>query len=154
MLITELKAKEAIRAAICGKVFAIVCHGCKETRFPEQETDELLKELAEDEVIIRRLSVDEIVKAVCSVYNVNHNDIISANRTQPLATARQVAMFISVKLTGKSLPTIGEEFKRNHTTVLHGAQSIQKRLDVEPELKKLVEQITEKLGRKPSEVFY
>jgi chromosomal replication initiator protein len=116
--------------------------------------NELLKELAEDEVIIRRLSVDEIVKAVCSVYNVNHNDIISANRTQPLATARQVAMFISVKLTGKSLPTIGEEFKRNHTTVLHGAQSIQKRLDVEPELKKLVEQITEKLGRKPSEVFY
>jgi chromosomal replication initiator protein len=119
-----------------------------------QIANALLKELAEDEKTIRRLSVEEIMKAVCSVYDVNYSDMTSANRTQPLATARQVAMFISVKLTGKSLPTIGEEFKRNHTTVLHGAQSIQKRLDVETELKRMVEQITEKLGRKPSEVFY
>lgn len=119
-----------------------------------QIANALLKELAEDEKTIRRLSVEEIMKAVCSVYDVNYSDMTSSNRTQPLATARQVAMFISVKLTGKSLPTIGEDFKRNHTTVLHGAQSIQKRLDVETELKRMVEQITEKLGRKPSEVFY
>lgn len=113
----------------------------------------LLKELAEEEVTIRRLSVEEIIKGVCSFYDTTYADILSPNRTQPLATARQVAMFLSRKLTGKSLPTVADEFKRNHTTVLYGSQSIQKRLTVEPDLKKSIEQITEQLGRKPSELF-
>ena len=46
MLITELKAKETILSAVTGKVFVINCHGCKEIRFPEQEAEELQKELA------------------------------------------------------------------------------------------------------------
>ena len=45
MLITELKAKEAILSQISGKVFIINCHGCKEIRFPEKEAEELEKEL-------------------------------------------------------------------------------------------------------------
>ena len=45
MLITELKSKETILSLITGKVFIINCHGCKEIRFPEQEADELQKEL-------------------------------------------------------------------------------------------------------------
>ena len=45
MLITELKAKEAIAAVATGKVFIINCHGCKEIRFPEQEADALQKEI-------------------------------------------------------------------------------------------------------------
>ena len=114
----------------------------------------LLREHIEEEVTIRRLSIDEIVKAVCSTYDVTYADILSNNRTQPLATARQVAMFLARKLTGNSTPTVANEFKRNHTTVLHGTQTIQKRIDVEPELKKTIEQITEQLGRKPSELFY
>ena len=47
MLITELKAKETILSLIRGKVFLLVCHGCKEIRFPEQEAEELRKELEE-----------------------------------------------------------------------------------------------------------
>ena len=65
MLITELKAKEAIRAGIQGKMFAVVCHGCKETRFPEQETEELLRELAEEGIITGVLTTDYI----CNVEN-------------------------------------------------------------------------------------
>ena len=45
MLITELKAKDTILSLIQGKVFIINCHGCKETHFPEQEAEELQKEL-------------------------------------------------------------------------------------------------------------
>ena len=120
----------------------------------QQIAHTLLKELAEDEVIIKRLSIDEIIKTVCSTYDVTYDDIKSNNRTQPLATARQVAMFLARKLTGNSTPTVANAFKRNHTTVVHGTQTIQKRIDVDPELKKTIEQITEQLGRKPSELFY
>ena len=45
MLITELKSKEVIKGLICGKVFVINCHGCKEIRFPEEEAKALQKEL-------------------------------------------------------------------------------------------------------------
>ena len=47
MLITKLKEKDTILSLATGKVFAIVCHGCKEVRFPEAETKALLKEMAE-----------------------------------------------------------------------------------------------------------
>ena len=45
MLITELKAKETILSLATGKTFIINCHGCKEVYFPEQEADELQKEM-------------------------------------------------------------------------------------------------------------
>ena len=45
MLITELKAKEAILSLAEGKVFIINCHGCREIHFPEKEADALQKEL-------------------------------------------------------------------------------------------------------------
>ena len=113
----------------------------------------LLKELTEEEVTIRKLSIDEIIKAVCSTYDVSYADILSQGRPQPLATARQVAMFLARKLTGKSLPMIADNFNRNHSTVMHGMKEIQKRIEVEHELKRTIESITEQLGRKPSELF-
>ena len=113
----------------------------------------LLKELTEDEVTIRRLSVEEIIKAVCGTYGLSYGDILTTNRSQPLSTARQVAMFLARKLTGLSLEVVADGFKRNHTTILHGSQAIQKRIDVEPELKKTIESIAEHLGRKPSEII-
>ena len=119
----------------------------------QQAAHALLKELTEKEVTIRRLTVDEIIKAVCSNYDVSYADMLANNRTQPLATARQVAMFLARKLTGRSLDSVAEAFERNHTTILHGTQSIQKRIDVEPEMKRTLENITEQLGRKPSELF-
>ena len=47
MLITELKAKEALLSLVSGKVFIINCHGCKEIRFPEAEANAFQKELSE-----------------------------------------------------------------------------------------------------------
>ena len=118
-----------------------------------QHMDNLLKELTEEEVNIRRLSIEDIIKAVCATYDVTYADMLSRNKTQPLATARQVAMFLACKLTGNSFPTIGAAVDRNHTTAMYGTRSIQKRLDVEPDLKKTLEKITESLGRKPSELL-
>ena len=47
MLITELKSKETILSLIPDTAFVIICHGCKELRFPEKEADALVKELSE-----------------------------------------------------------------------------------------------------------
>ena len=60
MLITELKNKEAIQAQVQGKVFALLCHGCSEIRFPEKEADELVKELAAAGVLTGSFVTDYI----------------------------------------------------------------------------------------------
>ena len=60
MLITELKAKEALSALVCGKVFIINCHGCREIRFPEHEADELQKELTAEGIVTGIITTDYI----------------------------------------------------------------------------------------------
>ena len=100
MLITELKAKEAIRAGICGKVFAVVCHGCKETRFPEQETDELLKELSAEGIVTGVLTTDYI----CNVENL-------PLRLKKHAAAIEAADTILVFSCGVGVQTVAAHFE-------------------------------------------
>lgn len=45
MLITKLKSKEDIQSLLPEKVFVLQCRGCGEISFPEQEADELTREL-------------------------------------------------------------------------------------------------------------
>ena len=113
----------------------------------------LLKDSIEEEKTIKDLTVEDIMKAVSSVYGVTLSDIVSPQRTQTLVTPRQVAMYLSYKLSTRSLQEIGRSFGKTHATVYHGAQTIQKRIDVESELKKTVENITSQLGRNPSELY-
>ena len=61
MLITQLKAKEAITSLTAGKkVFIINCHGCKEVRFPEKEAVELQKELSAEGNVTGIMTTDYI----------------------------------------------------------------------------------------------
>ena len=65
MLITELKNKEVITAQLRGKVFVLVCHGCREIHFPEHEADELVAELTASGSVTGNLTTDYI----CNVEN-------------------------------------------------------------------------------------
>ena len=67
MLITELKAREAIVSQIQGKAFIINCHGCKEIHFPEHDANELQKELIESGNITGKITTDYI----CNAENLN-----------------------------------------------------------------------------------
>ena len=60
MLITELKNKDVIKSLIKGKVFVLVCHGCKEIRFPEKEADALIEELNESSIVTAVFTTDYI----------------------------------------------------------------------------------------------
>ena len=60
MLITELKNKDIIQTSLSGKVFVLVCHGCKEIHFPEHLSDELIAELTNSGIVIGTLVTDYI----------------------------------------------------------------------------------------------
>ena len=60
MLITELKNTDLIKSQLQGKVFVLVCHGCKEIHFPEIDADALIKELTESGIVTGSLTTDYI----------------------------------------------------------------------------------------------
>ena len=48
---------------------------------------------------------------------------------------RQVAMYLSRSLTEESLPAIGEQFRRNHATVLHSCNAVVEKMELDPAFK-------------------
>ena len=97
MLITELKNKDVIKSQLQGKVFVLVCHGCKEIKFPEHEADELIKELAE--ITTGTLTTDYI----CNVENLKL-------RLQKHAAAIGAADTILVLSCGVGVQTVAAEY--------------------------------------------
>ena len=75
----------------------------------------------------RRITIDEIQNKVSNYYNIKIEDLISSRRLRSFARPRQVAMYLSKKLTSRSLPEIGRKFGgRDHTTVIHAVKKIDK----------------------------
>ena len=88
----------------------------------------------------RKVTIDEIIRKVTDHYGVNLTDMLSARRTRSIARPRQVAMYLSKKLTSKSLPEIGRRFgKRDHTTVIHAVKKIEELQSIDNQISKDIE---------------
>ena len=111
----------------------------------------LLKDFIEKEQSLRKLSIEEIQTAVSKKYNVSMAQILSAERTQSIVTPRQLSMYIARKFTTKSLPEIAKLFEKTHATIIHGVRNIEKRLDVESDLRITLEEILSEFGYKISD---
>ncbi len=74
----------------------------------------------------RRVTIDDIQRAVSTHFEVKQLDLVSARRAQAIARPRQVAMYLAKKLTTRSLPEIGRKFgNRDHSTVIHAVRRIE-----------------------------
>ena len=69
-----------------------------------------------------------IISQVCKFYDVDEVALRSTQRNKEIVDARQVAMYLVRSLTNLSLPDIGQEFARDHTTVLYAVQKVEKDL--------------------------
>lgn len=75
----------------------------------------------------RRVTIEEIQKAVVEHYSIRMADMTSARRSRAVARPRQVAMYLAKQLTPRSLPEIGKKFGgRDHTTVMHAVRQIER----------------------------
>jgi chromosomal replication initiator protein len=73
----------------------------------------------------RRITIDEIQRKVADYYKVRMPDLLSARRSRDVARPRQIAMYLSKRMTPRSLPEIGRRFGgRDHTTVMHAIKRI------------------------------
>ena len=73
-----------------------------------------------------KTSIEDIQRKTAEFYKLDVKDFHSPQRARRVARPRQVAMYLSRKLTTRSLPEIGRRFGgRDHTTVLHACRRIE-----------------------------
>ena len=71
----------------------------------------------------KRISVEEILKSVATIFQVKVSDLKGSSRTKDVALPRQVAMYLAKMLLDGSLMVIGESFGKTHSTILHALQN-------------------------------
>ncbi|MBZ4687620.1 MAG: chromosomal replication initiator protein [Clostridia bacterium] len=93
-----------------------------------------------------KITVEKIQELVASHFSLKIEDLKGKKRTRSVAYPRQIAMYLARELTDLSLPKIGEAFGgRDHTTVLHAQEKIEKDIKKDVKLKQTVNSIKEKL---------
>ena len=101
-------------------------------------TEELAAEALRDMLPVkdpRRITTDLIMAIVAEYYSVSVEDLKSKRRNREITVPRQIAMYLSKKLTQKSYPEIGELFGgKDHTTVLHACKKIESDRRINEEL--------------------
>jgi len=65
---------------------------------------------------------------VAREFRLRSGDLQSKSREQRIAFARQLAMYLCRKITGAPFENIGEHFNRDHSTVIHAYQLIERRM--------------------------
>jgi chromosomal replication initiator protein len=88
----------------------------------------------------RIINLDMIQKFVADHYNLNTSDLRARNNSKSVALPRQIAMYLSKKLTNSSLPDIGKGFGgKHHSTVIHSIRKIESMIRSDPEFDRLIQ---------------
>lgn len=66
-----------------------------------------------------------IISQVCKFYFIDEVLLRGTQKNKGTAEARQIAMYLIRKLTNLSLPDIGKEFARDHSTVLYAIRKVE-----------------------------
>jgi chromosomal replication initiator protein len=111
---------------------------------------DLAKEVLKDafEEAEKRITIDLIQKKVAAFFDIRLSEMKAKKRTKAIVYPRQVAMYLSRDLTDFSLPEIGEQFGgRDHTTVLHAYEKIQKDISSNRKVKDTINRIISEIKR-------
>src|SRR5206468_9515698 len=94
------------------------------------------------------ISIEAIQKRVAEHFDIRLADMTNKRRPENIAFPRQVAMFLARQLTESSLSTIGEAFGgRDHGTVLHACRLVKDRMEIDPNVRQVVNYLEKQLQR-------
>lgn len=90
----------------------------------------------------------QIQELVAVSYGLHPSCMTAKTRYREHAWPRQVAMFLTRELTGRSLPEIGRVFGgRDHSTVIHAIRAVKARMERDPALRADVDALRKALER-------
>lgn len=92
--------------------------------------------------ISERDNIHKVQKVVAEFFHVSVEDLKSKKRSSNLTFPRQVAMYLCRTIINESFPKIGTEFGgKDHSTVMHSCDKIEKEIKINKELANIVEKI-------------
>jgi chromosomal replication initiator protein len=95
-----------------------------------------------------RLSSRQIAEAVAEYYRISLDAMCGKQRDKHIVVPRQIAMYLIRQETQASLLEIGQLFGgRDHSTVLHSCEKIERSVNLDPALRREVIAIREQLMR-------
>jgi chromosomal replication initiator protein len=107
----------------------------------------LLREILHEEGR-HTITVEAIQKKVAEHFDIRLADMTSRRRPENIAFPRQIAMYLTRRMTENSLSAIGEAFGgRDHGTVLHACRLVKDRMEVDPNVRQLVHYLEKQLMR-------
>jgi len=113
-------------------------------------TVEFAQEVLRDQIKpdLARIDVLDIQRAVSRHFGVSEESLRGKRRTDTIAFPRQIGMYVTRSITDMSLAEIGGKFGgRDHTTVLHACQKIEKLMQTDRDLRTVVEDLMASLSR-------
>lgn len=94
------------------------------------------------------ISPSDIISATANYFHLSVDDLYGSSRSQAIASARQIAMYLCRERTNLSLPKIGQIFGgRDHTTVMYAYKKISELMKERRSIYNQVSDITSKLSR-------
>lgn len=95
----------------------------------------------------KKLAPKDIIQAVCTYYSVRQKDLKGERRLKEIAFPRQVAMYCLRRFAGIPFMGAGELLGgRDHSTIIHGVDKIEKALQEDAKVKQDVANIRQTLG--------
>jgi len=92
-------------------------------------------------VIGKGTAVSDIANLVCTYFNVNEDTLHNKSRKRELVKVRQTCMYFQYKYSSMNLTDIGKYWDRDHSTVIHGKQTVQDLYDTDKRFKADFDQI-------------
>lgn len=131
-----------------GVIISLIAHASLTKRDIDLElAKQTLKNIVQD--IDSEVGIDFIQKTVSEYFKVALDDLKAKTRKKEIVIARQTAMYFAKEYTNHSLKSIGYHFGgRDHSTVIHGVQSVNDMIDTNVKFKSSIEELKKKLKMK------
>lgn len=107
---------------------------------------EALKDYVNKGLVSEKNDVAKIQKVVADYFQISIDDLRGKKRSSNISFPRQIAMYLCRKLTDESFPKIGIEFGgKDHTTVMHSCDKIEKEIKNNKELAKTIDKLEKEI---------
>ena len=95
----------------------------------------------------REITPELIIQVVSDHFNLNPLDIASVKRSKEIVYPRQIVMYLCREMTAAPLQMVGKYLgNRDHTTIIHGHDKIQKDLETSETLRNTIEVLKKKIS--------
>ena len=127
-----------LKSAITNVMYAVKMKG--ENSVTTQDVKDMLANHFINETGTR-FTIETIQAAVEDFYKVSHADLVSKSRSRSIAHPRHVAVYLARELVNTTYKDIGKAFNRDHSTIMHSFDLIEKGLNEDRNLREEIEAI-------------